>query len=468
MNDDFNRLNDNEEINEIERIQAEIARDLQIADALMLPASQTDETSVVPSSAQTSVTPIAMPYFAPRPQPVVEARPRGSWLRKLAVVCIVCTLGTASLGFAFAVAGEWLRGRGAEEAPPPAVQQAPADTNGAPRYVFEPDGVFVATMSDMIELLVPSVVGLTTFTEPGADGIQRMPARRNGSGVIFAEDEDRIYIVTSHYVVQSGTHVQVRFACGALVFAQPFANDQDINISVITVDRNALAVAGVTDIVLASFGDSSEMRMGNTVIALGNARGEGISATQGVISTEEHVITVRARTFARYLDIYTLQTDASINDGDSGGPLLNMRGEVIGIIDASIMIFDAGAQAEGIGHSIASNTVKPALYELVNRMRPAIGIMGSDLSAAQAEALGIPHAGAWVQDVMQPGAAFNAGLQSGDVITGFNGQPVLDFHEMRLEVAALRPGDVVEIRILRDGEVITLEVTLLPMVFDRF
>jgi len=478
---EYNYINNFEEPTEIERIQAEIARDLQMADALELPTQQAEARDagaqllapMAMTNAPVMPQPIShpVPYFTPRLMPVVHKPPRGSWWRKLAVVCIVCTLGTASFGFAFGVAGEWMRGRGVDEVPPPVVvQDTPVDTGSAPSYTFEPlpDPSFVATLADMIDLIVPSVVSLTTFTDADADGMLPAPARRNGSGVIFAEDERGIYIVTSHYVVNQGARVQVRFACGALAFAQPFASDQDVNISVITVTRAALLDAGVADIVLATFGDSSEMRMGDTVIALGNARGEGISATRGVVSTEEHVVTVWGRALGRYLDIFTLQTDASINYGDSGGPLLNARGEVIGIIDASIMLFDAGAQAEGIGHSIASNTVQPALYELVNRMRPAIGIVGGDLSAAQAEALGIPHAGAFVRDVMQNGAAQNAGLQAGDIITGFNDLPVLDFHQMRLEVAALRPGDVVEMRILRDGVVLVLEVTLLPMEFDRF
>ncbi|MCL2363884.1 MAG: S1C family serine protease [Defluviitaleaceae bacterium] len=456
------------DMNEIERIQADIARDLEIADALELSVPPVLSSALMPPSAAYGAQPVMMPHFAPRP--VVVPQARGSWLRKLALVCIVCTLGTASFGFAAGAAGEWMRGRGVEDVGAPVVQEVPADAGAAPSYVFEQlqDPSFVATIADMIDLIVPGVVSLTTFTDAEEDGFQRMPARRNGSGVIFAEGEDQIYIATSHYVVQLGTHVQVRFACGALVFAQPFAQDQDINISVITVGRAAMADAGVADIALATFGDSSEMRMGDTVIALGNARGEGISATRGVISTEEHVITVWGRNLGRYIDIYTLQTDASINYGDSGGPLLNARGEVIGIIDASIMIFDMGAQAEGIGHSIASNTVQPALYEIVNRMRPAIGIQGGDVPAMLAEALGIPQMGALVSHVTQNGAAQRAGVQPGDIITGFNELPVLDFNQMRMEVATLRPGDTVEMRILRDGEVLVLEVTLLPMQFDRF
>jgi len=208
------------------------------------------------------------------------------------------------------------------------------------------------------------------------------------------------------------------------------------------------------------------MRMGDTVIALGNARGEGVSATRGVVSTEERTVPIRTRA-NQYKDIYTLQTDASINSGDSGGPLLNARGEVIGIIDASINLFDANAQAEGIGHSIASNTVGPALYELINRRRPAIGILGETVSPAQAESLGIPQAGVYVSLVMA-GAAYNAGIQAGDVITGFNGAPVLDMDQLRADIAALTPGDTVEVRIFREGNTLVLEMVLLPMVFERF
>jgi putative serine protease PepD len=192
--------------------------------------------------------------------------------------------------------------------------------------------------------------------------------------------------------------------------------------------------------------------------------------TRGIISTEEQAVQVQSISTGRLLDLRILQTDASINDGDSGGPLLNTRGEVIGIItfSATVMLFDDSALAEGIGHSISSNAVQPVLYDLANRLRPAIGIVGRDLSAARAEALGIPVIGADVDRVMAGGAADQAGIRAGDVITGFNDRPVLDMDQLRAEIAQLRPGDVVEVRILRDGEAMILEVKLLPMEFDTF
>ncbi|MCL2202629.1 MAG: S1C family serine protease [Defluviitaleaceae bacterium] len=451
--------------NEIEQIQAEIARDLELADSIQLPMKPAPP--VAPAPAFRPPPTHTVPYAPPRPIN------RTGWMKRLALVCIVCTLGTASFGFAFGAATTWIRQRGQEAAHSPTVNNAPQNPITTTRFAFEmmPAGT-AATLADMIEMVSATVVSLTIFTEqPDTPaGQQRIPPRRSGTGVLFGEDDERLFIVTSHYIIRGGTQVFARFDCGATLSAHPFAHDTDMDIAAIFVYKEDLAEAGVGHIVLATFGDSSAMRMGDTVIALGNSRGEGISTTRGIISTEEQIVETDIPGFRRRLELYVLQTDASINYGDSGGPLLNTRGEVVGIINnrVSLLIFDDNTLAEGIGHSVASNTVQPLLYLLINRLRPAIGIMGDDLRAPRADALGIPDIGVDVDEVMANGAAAQAGVLAGDVITGFNGQPVLDMDHLRAEIAMLHPGDTVEVRIWRDGEALMLELTLLPMVFDRF
>ena len=473
--------------NEIEKINADIEVELGLSNSEEMDAPREDAIDVT----ATEVVPFAprsITGFAPRAnagaafsaitqQRASRSASRSdsrSWARKIVLACIICTLGTASFGFAFGAAVTWLNERNRNNAAElhAAENNAGSDITSA-RYVFEPlpDGA-VATLADMIDLVAPSVVALTTFTVPeDVAHMMRPPApRRDGTGIIFAEEAERVFIATSLYVVQNGSQVIVRMSCGARVQARPFASDQDLNISIIYVYRSELADAGVVQIVLATFGDSSAMRMGDTVIAMGNARGEGVSVTRGVISTEEHIIQVPARTARRYLDLYNLQTDASINTGDSGGALVNARGEVVGIIDASINLFGANAQAEGISHSLSSNMVVPALHELVNHLRPAIGIEGRDLSEMPhvAAELGIPEMGVYIARVMANGAAEQAGIQVSDVVTSFNGSPVLDMQQLRVDISQLRPGDVVEMRIIRRGEPLVIYVELLAMVFDRF
>jgi serine protease Do len=465
MQDDTNKKEDIYGLSEIEKIQAEIARDLELADSLQLPPSQPPKEEPQNTDALWRVPP---PVPVP-PKPYVPPRPvrQVSWLKRLVTVCIVCTLGTATFGFAFGAASAWMSQRGQETA----VGSMPGETPGTVhtnRYAFDivSDGS-VATLADMIDLVSASVVSITAFTDPDINtGIQMRAPRRNGTGVIFGEDNERVYIVTSHYVVDSGNRVFVRFSCGANIAAHPFAHDIDINISVIALLKTDLEAQGVENVVLAIFGDSSAMRMGDTVVALGNARGEGISVTRGIISTEEQFMQIPRG--PRMMELYLIQTDASINYGDSGGPLLNARGEVIGIIDASITFADTSALVEGIGHCVSSNTVQRLLYQLINRLRPAIGISGRDLPSQRAEELGIPDIGVEVDRTMEGGAAEKAGILGGDIITGFNGRPVLDMDQLRAEIAQLHPGDVVEVRILRDGEAMVLELTLQAMIFDTF
>ena len=467
MNNEPNKNDDIIDLTEIEKIQAEIARDLELADSLQFsltppsPPPQPVPTYAMPEQKETT-------HFVSTP-PVKQV----SWLRRLVLVCIVCTLGTASFGFAFGWVTTWLSGRNQEATPLPAAAYETPNPVTTTRYAFElPEGT-MATLADMIELVSASVVSLTTLT--AADNSDGIRPRRNGTGVIFAEDNENILIVTSHYVVRLGNDVIVRFACGGSVRAHPFAHDIDIDLSVIAVRKNDLVEQGITDIVLATFGDSSAMRMGETVIALGNARGEGISVTRGIVSAEEQIVRIPALSDRRppdrrrMLDLYTIQTDASINYGDSGGPLINTRGEVIGVIvNVSALLFGENSLAEGIGHSISSNHVQPVLYDLANRLRPAIGIVGVDLSGARAVELGIPDIGVYIDRVMVGFAAYLGGMLSGDVITGFNDRPVLDMDQLQAEIAKMRPGDIVEVRILRDGEAMVLELELQPRIFDTF
>ncbi|MCL2188826.1 MAG: S1C family serine protease [Defluviitaleaceae bacterium] len=461
MQDAPNKKDDLYSITEIEKIQAEIARDLALADSIVI--TPTPITTPPPAT-----TVYNSPYTAPvTPAPIapISARstPQVSWIKRLVLVCIICTLGTTSFGFAFGAAATWIRSRANDAPTAPLSGEASASLITSSRYAFEPlpDGT-AATLADMISAAAASVVGIAT--------INNDMSRQNGTGVIFAEEEERVFIVTNHYVVYGGQQVLVRFTRDVAVEAHPFAHDQEMDISVIFVYKADLASAGIHHVVLATFGDSSAMRMGDTVIALGNSRGEGISVTRGIISTEEQLIQIPSHVIGRTLDVYVIQTDASINDGDSGGPLINTRGEVIGIINANVsfVIFDTGAMAEGIGYSIASNTVQEMVYLLVNRLRPAIGITGTRISDAQAERWDIPRAGVYVSRVMANGAAEAAGVQDGDIITGFNGQPVIDMDQLRADISVLRPGDVVEVRILRNGNPLVLEMTLQPMIFDTF
>jgi len=375
---------------------------------------------------------------------------RRSWLRIVAVLLLVCTFGMGSLGFGLGAAYMWATGRAGyiptdettiEYSVPPAITSN--------RYTFEPSELQASTVADMVELLEPAVVSITTRFE----GSTRQPIA--GSGTIFADLEDRIFIATGHYVVPADGIIHVRISGSRPLTANLVNSQRHTGLAVISVDKAQLAEAGIESYTIATFGDSSTMQVGDVVFAMGNARNEGISVTRGIISAGKQDIV-----FPDYT-LTVLQTDAAINYGSSGGPLINLRGEVIGInIDRAMMIFGSAA-IEGIGYSIASNEVIPIVEAFICPDRPALGIVGMDVNEEIAEYLGIPAMGVLITAVAPGGAAEINGILPYDIITAFDGEPVFAIAELQLMILQRRIGDIVEVRLLRDGETpITLEIEL--------
>jgi S1-C subfamily serine protease len=176
----------------------------------------------------------------------------------------------------------------------------------------------------------------------------------------------------------------------------------------------------------------------------------------------------------REYPIPLLQTDAAINYGNSGGPLINTRGEIVGInMNRATRLMTDPSLAEGMGYSISSNVAAPILHEIIANYRaPAIGITGYSLAddpENRAELWGIPALGVVVRDVQQGRAAYNAGVRPGDVITSFGGQPIFDMDQLIAAIRAREIGEIVEMRILRGGSVpITVHVELAVMIREFF
>jgi len=315
----------------------------------------------------------------------------------------------------------------------------------------------VGTLADIVEALKPSVVGITSHFQ-GEES--------NGSGLIFAENEDSIFIVTNLYVVLGGgDSFEVVIGDAGPLIGRPAGSDSSAHLAVLSVEKSQLIAAGIDRVVIATFGDSDQMRVGDTVLAIGNAMGYGNAVTRGVISASQQSVRLRGGH-----NLSLLQTDAAINYGNSGGPLINTRGEVIGINfdQASLLIFGR-ASVEGIGFSISSNIVAPILDDLVNGRRPALGIIGMTISEGDAAELGIPPIGVLVDTVLPDRAAYRGGMQNADVITAFNGQQVFNWDQLTQAIRTSRIGELVEVRVLRDGtEAITLYIELDLLVVDRF
>jgi len=468
---DFNQKNDYSWLTDIEKIQAEISRDLERASSPPPETVQTDEygwpedtQAPDPWLTPISETPIAASgtYTAPLPpghtggfyRETIKGthKRQRSWVKTVAVILLVCTLGTGSLGFGLGSAYFWAREqtRGityVETGDNPII---PTITSS--QYVFDTGSPAQSgTVADMVQLLEPAVVGITVRFEAGNR------ATAAGSGTIFAENEDRIFIVTGHYVIHGHAQILVRIAGSQPLQARQVDTDVRSGLAVISLDKQQLLDAGIDSVVIATFGDSDHMQVGDTVFAIGNARNEGNSVTRGIISAGKQDLAFPGYTLT------VLQTDAAINYGNSGGPLINISGEVIGInMDRASAQFGQ-AQVEGIGYSIASNIALPILNALIDPNRPALGITARTLTEELVleHDLGIPAMGVFVYTVVPGGAAAVGGIRPQDVITSFGGEPVFTMEELQQAIRRRSIGDVVEVLVLRDGTTtITLEMEL--------
>jgi serine protease Do len=278
------------------------------------------------------------------------------------------------------------------------------------------------------------------------------PEESFGAGTGFIIDKAGL-IVTNNHVVENATKISVEI----------LGDDEQYDAKV--VGRDPLSDSALIELVKkpehplpeARFGDSDQMQPGDWVMAIGNPFGLDHTVSVGVISALSRQFPV-----ANQRNIYMLQTDAAINPGNSGGPLLNLRGEVIGINTA---ILTGTGQNLGIGFAVPINIVRELLPQLrtgkITRGMIGIAIMQGPISQATAEAIGLKdRKGAIVSSVTAGSPSEKAGLKPGDVVTEFNGKPVLNDRALVDMVVSTRPGSTVPMKVLRDGEPKTLNVTV--------
>jgi serine protease Do len=330
-----------------------------------------------------------------------------------------------------------------------------ADAFGAPE-----------SFAELAEQISPSVVNITTsamvagnaadgpmvpegspfedFFKDFADPDNNQPRRSEalGSGFVISEDG---YIVTNNHVIEGADEIEIEFFGGKKLPAKLVGTDTKTDIALLKVESE-------TPLPFVAFGNSDLMRVGDWVVAMGNPLGQGFSVSAGIVSA-------RGRELQGTYDDY-LQTDAAINRGNSGGPLFNMDGQVVGVNTA---ILSPNGGSIGIGFSMASNVVTKVvdqLREFGETRRGWLGVRIQDVTPDVAEAMGLGDAtGALITDVPD-GPAKEAGLLAGDVITQFDGQPVADSRGLTRRVADAPVGSAVPVIVLREGQTTTLSVVL--------
>ncbi|MBL9053840.1 MAG: Do family serine endopeptidase, partial [Tabrizicola sp.] len=278
------------------------------------------------------------------------------------------------------------------------------------------------------------------FGPPGGGGPHREGAL--GSGFVISEDG---FIVTNNHVIEGADEIEIEFFTGERLKATLIGTDTKTDIALLKVESDK-------PLRYVSFGNSDLMRVGDWVMAMGNPLGQGFSVSAGIVSA-------RGRELSGTYDDF-IQTDAAINQGNSGGPLFNMDGQVIGVNTA---ILSPNGGSIGIGFSMGSNVVSKVvdqLKEFGETRRGWLGVKIQDVTPDVAEAMGLAEAkGALVTEVPE-GPARDAGITSGDVITMFGGQEVTDAGDLTRRVADAPVGEAVPVIILRAGQTETLSVTL--------
>jgi Do/DeqQ family serine protease len=274
----------------------------------------------------------------------------------------------------------------------------------------------------------------------------RMFRRRGlGSGVVASADG---YILTNHHVVEGATTVRAEFADGRVLEARLVGSDPPSDLALLKVEASGLPAI--------AFGDSDVVQVGDVVLAVGNPLGVGQTVTMGIVSAKGRSTSVGDGSYEDFL-----QTDAPINQGNSGGALVNLRGELVGI---NSQILSPSMGNIGIGFAIPANMVRHVMTELrdTGRVRRAqLGVTVQPVTADMAASLGLTQAGGAIVSNVSPGsAAEHAGVRRGDIIRSLNGQAVTDTNALRNRVAALAPGSTATLVLTRDGAERSLTVTL--------
>ena len=324
------------------------------------------------------------------------------------------------------------------------------------------------------EKVLPSVVGISTVSTQtvsgnpffggwgwgfgGGGGEYSYDTTSVGTGVIV---DERGYILTNSHVVDDGAanSITVSLYDGSDVEGTVLWNDSTLDLAVVKIDAEGL------DLTVAELGNSDELKIGTYAAAIGNPLGLDFerSMSQGIISGLNRTITVTGSSGNTVTMEGLLQTDATINSGNSGGPLLNSRGQVIGINSAK------ASSGEGMGFAIPINITKPIVDSIISTgsfNRPYLGIQGvaleeqSRYSSDELMRFFGTDKGIYVGSVSAGGGAEAAGLKSGDIIVEMNGQPVNTMNKLNSMIIAYKAGDTVELKVLREGKEMSFKVTL--------
>ena len=391
---------------------------------------------------------------------------RTFWKKGVAVVASAAVFGGVAGGAFYGIAGNQIKKLDAltntttEVASTTSAATTQALSLTSPASVG--NGMDVSTIAENV---MPSVVAINISAIVEQQGMfgytQQYEAEGSGSGIIIGENDSELLMVTNNHVVSDATTVNVTFADGESYEAQVKSTDSDTDLAIVVVKLSDIKESTMNQIKIATIGDSDSLKVGEQVVAIGNALGYGQSVTTGIVSAKDRTNSTNTTPL--------IQTDAAINPGNSGGALLNMKGEVIGINSSKY----SDTTVEGMGYAIPITAVQDRLDDLMNRQtrekvdeseKGYLGISCATVSSDVSEAYGIPE-GVLVTDVASKSAAEKAGIKANYVITKIDGQSISSAEELTEKLNYYAVGETVPItyEYLKDDAYVekTVDVTLM-------
>ena len=404
---------------------------------------------------------------------VREKKPMTTGKKWATVVAMALVFGLIAGGTMFGVnaAGNYLAGNDSSSDEVGQTQTTASDSNTS-----SSDGSGQGTVAEVAKNAMPSVVTISTMSVEEMrsffGGTQQYRVEGAGTGVIVGENDTELLIATNNHVVEGATSLSVGFIDEESAAGEVKGTDVNNDLAVVSVKLSDIPEDTMNQIKIATVGDSDDLQLGDQVVAIGNALGYGQSVTSGYVSALDRDLTLTDQSGTTINSTGLIQTDAAINEGNSGGALLNMKGELIGINEAKSSSTSTGAAVDNIGFAIPIDKAEESLQQLMNlktrekvdaSQASYLGIRGEDVSAEASELYGIPT-GAVITEIVENGPADQAGVKKGDILTELDGRSISSMAQLQDVLQYYAAGETVDLVVQRsdNGEyqAQTLSITL--------
>ncbi len=402
-----------------------------------------------------------------------EKKPVTAGKKWAGVVAMALVFGLVAGGTMVGVnaAGSYL-----EERADAADKISQTQTTGSDSNTGSSAGSQTGTVAEVAKNAMPSVVTISTMSVEEMrsffGGTQQYKVEGAGTGVIVGKNDSELLIATNNHVVEGATSLSVGFIDEESVAGEIKGTDVENDLAVVAVKLSDIPEDTMNQIKIATVGDSDELQLGDQVVAIGNALGYGQSVTSGYVSALDRDLTLTDQNGTTINSTGLIQTDAAINEGNSGGALLNMNGELIGINEAKTASSSTGTSVDNIGFAIPIDKAETSLKQLMNlttrekvdaSQASYLGIAGQDVSSEVTELYGIPS-GVVVSEVVENGPADEAGVKKGDILTELDGRSISNMEQLQDVLEYYAAGETVDLTVQRadNGEYQeqTLSITL--------